>query len=137
MPLVTSNHFFEILPLKFKVNINSVHSLSRHLEKLGSPTVCDNSSLRTYYFPNCLLFVVQSISRRRTFRNIKWWKKIQSMWEQEAMQKVSLKVPRFSFVSIILPTLHIHCFIYHRRYTFSATDSVVNPLNTELNPTCQ
>jgi hypothetical protein len=47
------------------------------------------------------------------------------MWEQEAMQEVSLQVRRFSSVSIIPPILHIHYFIYRQSFIFSATNSVV------------
>jgi hypothetical protein len=107
MSLFTSKNFFKIFPLKVKVNVNSVYSLSRHWRKLGSSTVCANSSLHTYYFLNCLLFEAHSTRRRRTFRNIKLWQKIQSTWEQEAMQEVSLQICRFPSVSIIPTILYI------------------------------
>lgn len=43
-----------------------------------------------------------------------------------AMTRVSLRLLHFSCVRNITPTLRTHtAFIYHRRYVFLATDSIV------------
>jgi len=45
--------------------------------------------------------------------------------DEMALGHVFLRVLRFRSASIVPPVLHPHSFLYHRRYTVSATDSVI------------
>jgi len=56
--------------------------------------------------------------------------------EKVALGQSSHRVLRSSLVFIIPSMFHTHSYIYHRHYSNSVVDSVVNPLNVELNPIC-
>lgn len=123
--IITSTHLFKILPPKVKMNVNAVsrrrdiliYSVLRrsvttvHYTLTTFQTAC---CLRYNRYAEGVRFVISSDER-----------KFNPCGNKGQCNKFLYKYVGFFFVSIIPPILDIHCFIYHQRYIFSTTDSVV------------